>query len=48
MRLAEVWGIIRGHHGLISFESVVGQGSSFEIHFPWRVPRRPQRRPEAG
>jgi two-component system cell cycle sensor histidine kinase/response regulator CckA len=34
MRLAEVWGIIRGHHGLISFESVVGQGSSFEIRFP--------------
>jgi PAS domain S-box-containing protein len=32
--LAEVWGIIRGHSGFISFKSVIGAGSTFEILFP--------------
>jgi len=32
--LSEVWGIIRGHGGFISFNSVVEAGSTFEIFFP--------------
>ena len=32
--LATVYGIIKGHHGMIHVESVPGQGATFTIHLP--------------
>jgi CheY-like chemotaxis protein len=48
MGLAVVYGIVRGHSGTITVDSIVGEGATFNVYLPCTEERKPSAKEPAG